>query len=156
MTDLRDIVDSEVRRVRLLPADTSFLDGFDGPPHIDGAPGTPAAPFNNNSVALLVSREDAIVHGLVEPTPQERAVMAERSEYWRRDRAAREVRRADWFDQILTVAGPVGAAVLALHTPDEYGDCEGCGFTDMAGLAWPCKTVLAGAEAAGVPEVAGL
>jgi hypothetical protein len=61
-----------------------------------------------------------------------------------------------WFGRILDVAGPVGSAMLRLHTPDRYGDCKGCGFEELAGLAWPCATVLAAAEAAGVAEIPGL
>lgn len=64
--------------------------------------------------------------------------------------------RMGWFGQILDVAGPVGSAMLRLHVPNRYGDCKGCGFEELAGLAWPCATVLAAAEAAGVAEIPGL
>jgi hypothetical protein len=103
---------------------------------------------------LTISRELALDHGIVEPTPQEKAVMAANSEYWRTERAAREMRRAEWFSAVRDAACPVAVAMLDLHVPDAYGDCKGCGFEELAGLAWPCATVLAGAEAVGIPEPA--
>jgi hypothetical protein len=75
-------------------------------------------------------------------------------EFW--DREIADQIRLGWFGRILDVAGPVGSAMLRLHTPNRYGDCRGCGFEDLAGLGWPCVTVLAAAEAAGVAEIPGL
>lgn len=143
---------------------SSFLDLEDAHAILSGPDGgEPVAvttdsgdPFDLNVIAVRfdLSREMAIAAGVVEPTPQERAAMAADHERWRAGRAARVARQAEWFSTIHDAAGPVGAAMLALHVPDRYDDCRGCGFEELAGLAWPCATVLAGAEAVGIPEPA--
>jgi hypothetical protein len=150
------VVEAGMAEALAAPFDDAILSGSDIPTGDAPASGGTLLAFKHNSFAFQISREDAIGHGLVKPTPQERAVMAANSDFWRRERQARIVRGAAWFSAILDVAGPVGSAMLEIHTPDEYGDCVGCGFEDLAGLAWPCATVLAGAQAAGIPEPAGI
>jgi hypothetical protein len=136
----------------------AILSGSDGgePVAVTADSDDPFEPFEQNVIAVRfgLSRDMAILAGVVEPTPQERAGMAADRERCRAERAARVVRQAEWFSTIHDAAGPVGAAMLALHVPDKYDDCKGCGFEELAGLAWPCATVLAGAEAVGLPEPA--
>lgn len=141
---------------------SSFLDLEDAHAILSGPEGAePVAvtadsgdPFDLNVIAVRfdLSREMAIDAGIVEPTPQERAAMDVDRERWKASRARAAAQQAEWFSTIHDAAGPVGAAMLALHVPDKYGDCKGCGFEELAGLAWPCATVLAGAEAVGIPE----
>jgi hypothetical protein len=132
-------------------ADRSFIDGATAPVQLTKLPD-----LQHNAVQFAISREMAVDLGIVEPTPQELtdrsgSVADSRIRY-----AARIALSAEWFLAILDAAGPVGAAAVGLHTPGRYGDCEGCGFEDMAGLPWPCATVLAAAEAAGLPEPDGI
>lgn len=148
MTNLREVLNSQLAEV-LRPDSFLDVDVLTGPTVGEESPA-----FERNVIAFRVSREDAIGYGLTEPTPQERVDMAARAEYWRLERAAREVRRAEWFTAVREAAGPVGAAMVDLHTPGKWGDCKGDGFDEDAGLSWPCKTLLVASEAAGivVPE----
>lgn len=135
-------------------ADRSFVDGYAAVPASEQL--TELPDLQRNSFQFSVSREQALDAGLVEPTVQEVADRAAQLAEFRIRHARRVEVSAGWFMAILDAAGPVGAAAVGLHTPSRYSDCEGCGFEDLAGLPWPCATVLAAAEAAGLPEPAGI
>jgi hypothetical protein len=141
------LLDEQVASAASQPLDDAILTGGDYAP-----PAVSEDPFHRNRFTLVISRGQALDFGLAEPTPQEAADRAAESARWRVKRAAAEARQAEWFAGIRAEAGPLGQAMLDLHVPDAYGDCEGCGFEQFAGLAWPCATVLAAAEAAGTPE----
>lgn len=60
------------------------------PPDVaETAPGEPLIDVQHNSIAIRLSREMAILYGLVEPTDEERAQMAADAEQHRVEEAAR-------------------------------------------------------------------
>ena len=104
----------------------------------------------NNSIAMNISRDTALMFGMVEPTPEEAAEREERSRRYRiREREAWLV-----YDEARTRLAAIDDSlvrkVLDLHapTPIESPKCEGC---DMDGYEcespeWPCRTTRAIAE----------
>jgi hypothetical protein len=72
-----------------------------------------------------------------EQTPEERAAYEAERE---RAKAERDDRQADWLAE-LGQDGPLGR-IVALHAPDEYGSCTGCGDLDSYTPDWPCETWL--------------
>lgn len=151
MTALGDFVARSFVDVYAVPADTAILEG--AVPAAEATEPGIVVPFG---FRIPMSRLEAIDHGFVEPTAAEREVMEANSRKWAADHAARVARGKAWFEAVRAAAGPVAVAMLDLHVSDEYGDCKGCGFEALAGIAWPCATVLAGAQAAGVPAPAGI
>lgn len=106
------------------------------------------------AVVVPFSRELLIDEGVIEPTVDER--MERRLAVVRQERESAEaaVRRNAWIANARFVTGPVGAAILDLHDPDEAGGlychaCE-CGGGDCIPEPWPCSTVLVLAKAAGL------
>lgn len=121
--------------------------------HVDGQPARKVrVDFAVHGSVVQISRSVLIDNGVVEPTAAEQEEMDASSELWEARRATYEAALTAWFAALRSVAGPVGVAMLDVHVADKYGDCKGCGFEEMAGIGWPCTTVLAGAEAAGLPE----
>lgn len=111
--------------------------------------------FQQNSIALHVSREMALDHGLVEPTEAERIE--------RRDSLRRFLEREGelWPIQQAAVAAldaitdPLARALLDHHkkAEDSWDDgCEGCdpGSSAESRPEWPCSTVEKIAEAQGI------
>jgi hypothetical protein len=100
---------------------------------------------------VTIPRYDALIHGIVEPTPEERAKQeAWRIEYAQRKQAATEAMPV-FVAQLAAVIDPVARAVLDLHEPHTWG-CAGCDFSGYDGEApeWPCRTVEAVAAALGI------
>lgn len=100
---------------------------------------------------VQISRDEAIDHGLVEPTAEERAQRdAWRADYERRKQAATEAWPV-FVAALEAVTDPVARAVLDLHKRDG-GGCRGengDGYGEPE--EWPCLTVLAVAKALGIP-----
>lgn len=112
--------------------------------------------WGNNTIAI--PRAMAVDFGLVEPTPQEVADMASGREWSRKWHADRVRRRAEWFSAVRDALYPDAVAMLDLHVPDELlDDCETCTADPYDGrVVWPCATVLAAAQAVGIPEPEGI
>lgn len=95
----------------------------------------------NMSLEQLYATPD-IWHGFAKSTPEEVAAYR-----------VREQNRIDGLQQTWTrlckvVEESTGLAVLALHTPNEYGSCDGDhGYEE--GSPWPCRTVEAVADVYG-------
>lgn len=137
------LIEGDLAKATETGEDAAILQGYDK--SIVASSG-----FCMNALAFPMSREMALDHGLVEPTPQEVADRAARAAVYRVEAARREIVRVEWFSALLDAAGPVARAILEEHTPGRFDDCEGDGFDAFAGLSWPCNTVLVGARAAGV------
>lgn len=47
------------------------------------------------------------------------------------------------YTRLRLACDPLGQAVLALHQPNEYQECEGCDYAGWEGdpPEWPCRTV---------------
>lgn len=102
--------------------------------------------LQKNSIAIQISREMALIHGLVEPTPEERAEMDERHRLY----VIEENRRAFVKEAAIGFLGQIedepSKSMIALHGPvAEYGHdvCQGC---DADGYErecpeWPCRTI---------------
>lgn len=133
---------------------------FARPAEDEPPPGPPPAvgrPYEWGHTITL-SRGMALDLGLVDPTPQEAADQAERRAWARGWHAEQIQRRAEWFSAVRDAAGPVAAAMLDLHVPDELlDDCEGCTVDTYDGrVSWPCATVLAAADAVTIPAPDGI
>lgn len=150
MTDLRAFVDRQLNQALSLVPDSEILDG------LSEAAGQPYQWGNT----YQIPRDMAVGMGLIPPTPQEAADMAASREWSRRWHADRIQRRAAWFSAIRDAAYPDAVAMLDLHVPGESpyaDDCEGCVPHEWErGATWPCATVLAAAEAVGIPEPEGI
>ena len=111
--------------------------------------------FERNTIAFNISRDTALILGLVEPTPEEAAEMAANAAEW--DRKNARLRQADgaMLAALRAKNDPATNAVLDLHvgTGSDYPECEGDDFTgaEAERPEWPCRTVLALAKAHGVP-----
>lgn len=153
MTTLRRIIATDSHRAIRVEEDAAILDGFEVTAEGDLDAEAIGAPYKWGH-GVTMSRGMMLACGLVEPTPQERADQEASIARSRIRVAAKIARQAEWFVALHAAAGPVGGAMLALHVPGQFGECEGDGFEDLAGLPWPCATVHAAAEAAGidVPE----
>lgn len=102
--------------------------------------------FERKAVTILLSREQMLDHGLAQPTPEEAERRQAQLVEWRAREAERADRRRRWLVALDDMVGPVGRAVLALHTRTNLADCSGCHEQSM----WPCPTVEAVADAVGV------
>lgn len=94
---------------------------------------------------VTISREQAIEYGLVEPTSDEAARMAEDAERHRQLTDAHQAAVADWrsrWDR--RSLHPITAVVVDLHAP-------AVGFCHYDNDPWPCDTVKAVAAAEGLP-----
>lgn len=103
-------------------------------------------------VTVPVSREMAIIYGLVEPTDAERAAMDAESAKWTAWKQRQDARQARGLASLREVAGPLVRRLLDLHAADDRGECLGC---DSSGYEaerpeWPCRTVDAIAEHHGI------
>ena len=110
--------------------------------------------FRKNSIAIRLSREEAVGYGLVEPTPEEAAERAERSRLHDIKRAAAwEVYDAA-RPALDALTDPVARSVLDLHRSEtvEHPRCEGCDMNgyDAERPYWPCRTVQAVAHHHGI------
>ncbi|OLT24374.1 hypothetical protein BJF79_13610 [Actinomadura sp. CNU-125] len=98
---------------------------------------------NKPGVIVPVSRELLLDHGLVEPTPVERAERERRAAEWRQRAEEHEARRAAAREALAAITAPVARIVLDLHVENPRGECGG---DDMDGYdaefpEWPCRTV---------------
>lgn len=122
-------------------------------------PGKSFPQWVNNAIALHVSRDMALIHGLVEPTPEEAVGGTEMS------RQYQERQRREWLTYdaarpaLDSLTDPLARRILALHHAKdvEAPKCDGC---DMDGYEcerpeWPCRTVRAVAEVYGIDLPAG-
>lgn len=101
-------------------------------------------PFKMNHIAMNISREMAIMEGLVKPTPEEVAQYdADSRLSW--ERSVREWRVLDDARAALDeIADPVSRKILDLHSPvnADSADCAGCPRDRDGDLEdWPCATV---------------
>ncbi|WP_433225556.1 hypothetical protein [Actinomadura formosensis] len=104
-------------------------------------------------VALPVSRELLIEHGVMEPTDAERAELERLKAQVRRREQAHARAQLNARRRLAAIADPLARAVLDLHAENERGECTG---DDMEGYeaeypAWPCRTVKAVAAHYGIP-----
>lgn len=110
--------------------------------------------LEKNYVAMRISREMALIYGMVEPTPEEAAEMARnRAEYaTERAEAAEEMTVA--MMRLDELADPFARAALDLHAPNERHECSACWRGDEH-ADWPCETVDAIATVAniGLPDM---
>ncbi len=111
------------------------------------------------STGIVRPGDTVSVYQVRRPTPEEEAA--------KRARAAERVQQrladaAGLLAALDAIDDPATGAVMALHRPDghEYGgyqDCEGDDYSgyEAEGPTWPCRTVLALADAHGilVPKV---
>lgn len=140
-------------------------------PYVEYGPGRlltdcPDLASFGSAAALVVSTgtvkpgDTVSIYQVRRPTPEEeaaeRARAAERVQQRRTD-AATLLAALDAIDD------PATSAVMALHRPDGhecggYMDCDGDDFSgyEAEGPVWPCRTVLALADAHGIPVPAAL
>lgn len=149
MTDLRLVVDQQLREAF---GEVGTMDPPLLPPHPAGEPDE----RGHNTIAI--PRGMALDFGLVEPTPQEAADMAATRAWARPWRADRIMRNAEWFCAVRDACYPDAVAMLDLHVPDDdIDDCATCTVDPYdARVPWPCATVLAAAQAVGIPEPEGI
>lgn len=111
--------------------------------------------FTKNVIAFNISREMAIMYGLIEPTDEERAEQERRSAEFHAEQVAARQTYQRATEHLNGLTDPVSVALVALHGPVE-GDfsvaCHGC---DMDGYEteappWPCRTVRTIAEVSGI------
>lgn len=99
-----------------------------------------------NSLTFAVSREFALDHGLMEPTPEEAAERAERAARWQAEHDAEQAAAALVVLALDAITDPTSRAVLDLHQRDVYLDrdyrCDGCeaGGYEAESPAYPCAT----------------
>jgi hypothetical protein len=115
-------------------------------------------PFRKNSVAMSISREMAIMHGVVEPTAEEVAQYNAASRVsWERDLEMWV--EADAFRAALaSVDDPVARVVLDLHRPidADTAECNHCTSGEYADHdSWPCDTVEVVARGLGIAPPVG-
>ena len=103
-----------------------------------------------HAIAMNLSRDLALMYGLVEPTEQERAEREEWSRKFDERQAAAKLRKGEWLAALASVADPALRAVIDLHDLDA-GQCRGCDQGCSCDLAeWPCSTIKAILDALGV------
>ena len=111
--------------------------------------------FRRNVIAFSVTREMAIDHGLVTPTPAEKAARDAATARWREYDG--RCKRADkaMLAAFHMLNDRTANAVLDLHKPTggAYPECEGDDFSgsEAERPEWPCRTVIAIAKAHGIP-----
>ena len=112
-------------------------------------------PMGSNSFAFTVSREQALMWGMDDFTPEELAAHnAKMSAFHAEQRALRALMLSAYAD--MRNMSSLGNAILDLHSCDldaEWGaECPGCDFDGYEGEApsWPCRTVVAVAQHYGV------
>lgn len=156
LVSLADVIDHDLETAR----GEQFDRGVFGEVGTMEPPLMPALPIEAYKWGhtLQVPRAMAVDFGLVEPTPQEAADMATSRAWARKWHADRIQRRAAWFSAVRDALYPDAVAMLDLHVPDELlDDCETCTVDPYdARVPWPCATVLAAAQAVGVPEPEGV
>jgi hypothetical protein len=93
------------------------------------------------SAYIPATREVLLAAGAVEPTPEERAEMAEayakQQDY--------DERLAAWTASLADLTDPVASAVLEIHYPSASGYCPTCDD-------WPCETADAVTATIGHPS----
>ncbi len=114
--------------------------------------------FRTNSIAMNISREMALAHGLATPTPEEvERYNARYREWWEASTAAWG--EADSFRASLAeVNDTVARIVLDIHRPidDDTAECYGCPIDhDEYREPWPCATVAAVSRAIGIEPYTG-
>lgn len=102
-----------------------------------------------------ISREMALMYGLVEPTPEEAAEREEAHREWVIESNKRALIREAAWGHLRGIAEPALAAVIKLHglTVTRYGDdvCDHCREGDMQDpVDWPCDTIRAICTAYGI------
>lgn len=147
MTGLRAVVDEQLREAF---GEVGMMDAPLMPPA-----GEPHE-WGLNTIAF--PRAMAVDFGLVELTPQEAADRATSRAWARQWHADRAMRRAEWFSAVRDALYPDAVAMLDIHFPDDQlDDCEACTVDPYdARVPWPCATVLAAAQAVGIPEPEGI
>lgn len=112
------------------------------------------ADFHANAIAFRVSREQLLLYGHAQATPEENAAHHEEQRRWHAESVT------DWevYDAargaLDALEDPVERCMLTLHssaTVDEP-ECRGCdqGYGDSGPPAWPCSTVRAIADQHGI------
>lgn len=107
---------------------------------------------------MMVSRDQGIDWGIVEPTEAEKAQRAERDAKYQADRKAATEAWPVFVAALTEVTDPIARLVLDLHGSRD-GYCRGCEFGgggDAESPAWPCTTTTAVAAAVGVHVPADL
>lgn len=103
---------------------------------------------------IPISRDMALMYGLVEPTAQEAADRARDHERWRAENARTHARMADYAARLDALTDPAARAVLDLHAPvverehpkiPNEPTCAGCDYQgwESEPPSWPCRTVRA-------------
>lgn len=97
---------------------------------------------------LPISREMAVDHGLIEPTPEERQQARVRHEEYERERQAVLARIDAARPKLNALTDPTARAVLDLHSEDDDHTCEGCDWDGFEAERppWPCSTIRVVAE----------
>ena len=111
--------------------------------------------FRRNTIAINLSREMAIDHGLIEPTPAEKAARDAATARWREyDNRLKQADKA-MLASLYMLNDRTANVVLDLHKPTDgsYPECEGDDFhgAEAERPEWPCRTVIAIAQAHGSP-----
>jgi hypothetical protein len=92
---------------------------------------------------MPVSRELLLDHGLVEPTPEERAQAEHDAAVAEQRRAEHDAALAVAREQLAGIVEEPARTILDLHRENERGECEGCDFGGYEAERpyWPCITV---------------
>jgi len=111
--------------------------------------------FRRNVIAFSMTREMAIDHGLATPTPAEKAARDAATARWREhDNRLKQADKA-MLAAFYMLNDRTANAVLDLHKPTHgsYPECEGDDFhgAEAERPEWPCRTVIAIAQAHGIP-----
>ncbi|QCB93312.1 hypothetical protein [Cellulomonas shaoxiangyii] len=111
--------------------------------------------FRRNEMAFRISRDTALVFGLAEPTPAEKAARNAAAAAWRDYHGRRRQADRDMVAALAGLGDRTVDAVLDLHAPTagEYPTCNGDDYSgpEADPPDWPCATVLAVARVHGVP-----
>lgn len=104
------------------------------------------------SYGLPISRELAIEHGAIEPTPEERTAMERQHAEMERLEAERSAKLAALRSALAEITEEPARMILDLHHEDERGECAGDDFDGYEAERpdWPCTTVITIAKHYGI------
>lgn len=105
---------------------------------------TEVTDVTKRGLVIQVSREMLLEHGLVEPTPEERAQMERQHAEAEQRRAEHAAKLTAARVQLAAIVEEPARTILDLHCEDERGECQGCEFDgwEAEPPAWPCTTVV--------------
>lgn len=105
--------------------------------------------------SINIGRDMAIDFGLIPPTARERIEQRRAAVKWKAYAEAQQRADNEMAQALSAIPDPVTAAIYSLHAPDDdaYPRCTGCDFagSEAEEPGWPCRTVIALAEAHGIP-----